>query len=105
MNTKNAKKTETKTQEEPKNIELTFWAVKNVRVVNGKNGDVVFLTLNLNGIDIYNVRVGTGKNGDFISFPQTKGKDGKYYNTVYARLSNEDQKAILDTIQDEIDRQ
>lgn len=105
MNTKNAKKTEAKNQEEPKNIELTFWAVKNVRVVNGSKGDVVFLTLNLNGIDIYNVRVGTGKNGDFISFPQTKGKDGKYYNTVYARLSNEDQKAILETIQDEIDRQ
>lgn len=25
-----------------------------------------------------------GKNGLFLSFPSTKGKDGKYYNSVYS---------------------
>lgn len=26
-----------------------------------------------------------GKEGLFLSFPSTKGKDGKYYNSVYSR--------------------
>lgn len=25
-----------------------------------------------------------GKNGLFVSYPSTKGKDGKYYNSVYS---------------------
>nr|DAT98347.1 MAG TPA: SpoVG [Caudoviricetes sp.] len=25
-----------------------------------------------------------GKNGLFLSFPSTKGKDGKYYNSIYS---------------------
>ena len=103
MNTKNAKKAEPKKEVDVKDLEVTSTEVKNVRVVSGKNGDVVFFTLNLNGIDIYNCRVATGKQGDFISFPQVKGKDDKYYNTVYARLSNDCQKAILDEIQRIID--
>ena len=89
MNTKNAKKAEPKKEPEVKELEVTSTEVKNVRVVSG--------------IDIYNCRVATGKQGDFISFPQVKGKDDKYYNTVYARLSNDCQKTILDEIQRIID--
>ena len=104
MNTKNAKKATPKQTEEVKNVNVTSFDVQNLRVVEGKNGDVVFFTLVLNEISIYNCRVATGKNGDFISFPQIKGKDGKYYNTVYARLDREVEKQILDCIQDQIDR-
>lgn len=103
MNTSKAKKTEAKEKQERSFIELRSMAVKNVRVVAGKNGDLVFFTLELNGVTIYNCRVATGKNGDFISFPQYKGSDGKYYNNVYVSLSDEDSAKILEEIQKQID--
>ena len=104
MNTSKAKKQEPKNNAPGiENIKVDSFRVGNVRVVSGKNGDVVFFTLVLNGVTIYNVRVATGKNGDFISWPQVKGSNNKYYNQVYARLSDEDQKEILDAVQKEID--
>lgn len=103
MNTSKAKKTETKKKQERTNIEIRSMEVKNVRVVAGKNEDLVFFTLELNGVMIYNCRVATGKNGDFISFPQYKGGDGKYYNNVYVSLSDEDSAKILEEIQKQID--
>ena len=105
MNTSKAKKT-TKKEGAPKervNIEVREFEVKNVRVVEGKNGDLVFFTLMLNGVTIYNCRVATGKNGDFISFPQYKGSDGNYYYNVYVALSDEDSAKILAAIQTAID--
>lgn len=36
-----------------------------------------------------------GKNGLFLSFPSTKGKDGKYYNSVYS-LDKEWTKLLQD---------
>lgn len=103
MDTSKAKKNAPKNQEaEVKCLELHSFSVENVRVVAGKNGDVVFFTLNLNDVSIYNCRVATGKNGDFISWPQIKGKD-KYYNTCYARLSDETSKQILYAVQEAID--
>ena len=105
MNTSKAKKQEPKNNApEIENIKVESFRVENVRVVSGKNGDVVFFTLVLNGVTIYNVRVATGKQGDFISWPQVKGKDNKYYNQVYVRLSDEDQIEILSAIQKEIDK-
>ena len=103
MNTSKAKKTKTKEQaQERENIKVDAFEVKNVRVVDGRNGDLVFFTLTLNGVTIYNCRVATGKNGDFISFPQYKGTNGTYYNNVYAPLSDEDSTKILDAIQSAI---
>lgn len=86
-------------------IEVTSWKVENVRVVEGSKGDIVFFTLDLNGISIYNCRVATGKDGDFISFPQYKGSDNKWYNSVYAKLSDEHSQEILKSIQDIINEQ
>lgn len=105
MNTSKAKKAtkkEGQTQERTP-IEVREVEVKNVRVVEGKNGDLVFFTLMINGVTIYNCRVATGKNGDFISFPQYKGSDGKYYNNVYVVLSDGVTADILDKIQRYID--
>lgn len=100
MNTSKAKKLSKGNMEFLKDPE---YSVQNVRVVQGKNGDLVFFTLVLNGVSINNCRVATGKNGDFVSFPQTQGRNGQYYNTVYAPISNEDNEAIMSRIQDAID--
>ena len=106
MNTSNAKKAGKKEQQtEREYIEIRSHEVSNVRVVSGKNGDIVFFTLKINGLTIYNCRVATGKNGDFISLPQYKGSNGNYYNVVYAAFSDEDSKKILDEIQAAIDAQ
>ena len=106
MNTSKAKKNTKKEESQ----ELTFCeirehAVQNVRVVDGKNGVLVFFTLVINGVTIYNCRVATGKNGDFISFPQYKGSNGTYYNNVYVAISDEDSAKILEEIQKAIDEQ
>lgn len=106
MNTKGAKKAGKKAEAtEREFIEIREHEVKNVRVVEGKNGDVVFFTLMINGVTIYNCRVATGKNGDFISFPQYKGSNGTYYNNVYVSISDEDSAKILEEIQKAIDEQ
>lgn len=104
MNTKNAKKSNKKEGQERTFATVHGYGVENVRVVEGKNGDIVFFTLILNDVSIYNCRVATGKNGDFISFPQYKGSNGNYYNNVYVSLSDEDAKKILDDIQAAIDK-
>ena len=102
MNTSKAKKA-TKETKERKTIEVRSAAASNVRVVEGKNGDLVFFSLELNGVNINNCRIATGKNGDFVSFPQYKGTNGQYYNTVYVALSDEDTKKIVADVQDAID--
>lgn len=52
----------------------------------------------INGVVIYGCILIQGeKNGEeysFPTFPQRKGKDGKYYNIVYANLSDADREAI-----------
>jgi DNA-binding cell septation regulator SpoVG len=104
MNTTKAKKSGAKeVSTEREYLEIRSHEVSNVRVIEGKNGDVVFFTLKVNGLTIYNCRVATGKNGDFISLPQYKGKNGTYYNVVYAAFSDEDSKKILEEIQAAID--
>lgn len=105
MNTSKAKKAGKKEEQAAERVycQIRDCEVKNVRVVEGKNGDVVFFTLTINGVTIYNCRVATGKNGDFISFPQYKGSNGTYYNNVYVAISEEDSAKILEEIQKQID--
>lgn len=103
MNTKNAKKSNKKADSERTFATMESHAVENVRVVDGKNGDIIFFTLVFNGVSIYNCRAATGKNGDFISFPQYKGTNGNYYNNVYVAISDEDSKTILEEVQKAID--
>lgn len=103
MDTSKAKsKSKKDDKKEVKEIVIGSVSVENARVIEGKNGDVVFFTLELNGLYIYNCRVATGKNGDFISWPQMKGKDDKYYNVVYGKLSEDDQKEILKEVERQI---
>lgn len=99
MDTSKAKKAKKAEKKELEFITIDTVSVDRVRVVESKNGDLVFFTLTINGVTIYNCRVATGKNGDFISFPQYKGSNGTYYNNVYCALSDEDTKMILDEVQ------
>lgn len=97
VNSKTTKKATKKNEREF--IEVTSFAVSNARVVSTKKGELIFFTLNLNGIFINNCKVASGKNGDFISFPQYKGSNGEYYNTIYASLSPEDTDKILTAVE------
>lgn len=101
MDTSKAKKNSKKKDEEKEReyIKLDSHEVLDVRVIDTQKGDMVLFTLVLNGVKVYSCRVATGKNGDFISMPQTKGSNGQYYNVVYAPLSDEDTKTILDEVQ------
>lgn len=99
MDTSKAKNNSKKKVE---NIKVDRCDVRNVRVLETKNGDVVFFTLMINGVFINNCKVVSGKNGDFIALPQYKGSDDKWYNHVYISLSDEDTKTILDMVQDSI---
>lgn len=63
-------------------------------------GDAVFFDVTINGVTIYGCKVIEGKNGDFISFPSHKGKDGKYYNHAWVKLSDEDTANIVKQVED-----
>lgn len=101
MDTSKAKKT-TSTKKEREYTKIDSFKIENVRVVDTMTGDLIFVNLTINGVTIYSCRVVNGSKGDFISFPQQKGKDGKYYNMVYVALSPEDEASILEAIQDAI---
>lgn len=83
-------------------IKVTQADVDHVRAVEINKRTQVFFTLTLNGVSINNCRVVEGKDGDFIGFPSRKGSDGKYYKHVYASISPEDTKAILDEVEKEV---
>lgn len=89
------KKPENAKTEVAKANNVESFTVDRVRCVDGRNGSVIFFTLTLNGVAINNCRVAEGRNGDFISLPQYKGNDGKYYSHVFFRFAPEDEKTIL----------
>ena len=76
--------------------EVSKFEIVNVHMF--ENGGVV-ANMKINDIMIYGVRVVESEKGDFLSFPQRKGSDGKYYYIVYVSLSPDDQKAILAAIE------
>ena len=100
--TKGTKTTEKKEREY---IKITNLNVDNVRAFEGNKSTTVFFTLIINGVSIYNCKVVEGKNGDFISFPQTKGSNEKWYNVAYAAISPEDSEKILTQVQTLLDKQ
>lgn len=62
--------------------------------------DTVFFDMVVNGVTIYGCKVVEGSKGDFISFPSHKGKDGKYYNHAWVKLSDEDTKKIIAQVEE-----
>ena len=105
MDTSKAKKSNSKeSTQEREFTKVSSFDVSHVRVVEAKKGDLVFFSLIINGVTINSCIVATGKKGDFISFPQTPGKNGDYYNIVYIPLSDEDVAKILDRVQEEVNK-
>lgn len=57
----------------------------NCRPYNGNSKTKAFVDLELDKtLVIKGLTLVKGKNGLFLSFPSTKGKDGKYYNSLYS---------------------
>ena len=57
----------------------------NCKPYNGNSKTKAFVDLELDGtLVIKGLTLVEGKKGLFLSFPSTKGKDGKYYNSVYS---------------------
>ena len=79
---------------------ITITSVSVERVRDTSKG--VFFTLVLNGIYIHSCKVVEGNNDDFISFPQYKGSNGKWYSYVWAPLSEADSKYIISLVEAEL---
>ena len=62
--------------------------------------DTVYFDVVINGVTIYGCKVIEGSKGDFVSFPSHKGKDDKYYNYAYIKLSDEDTKNIISQVEE-----
>lgn len=66
------------------------------RAYNGNSKTKAFVDLELDDtLVIKGLTLVEGKNGLFVSFPSTKGKDKKYYNSVYS-LDKEWTKSLTD---------
>lgn len=74
-------------------------AVENARVLTYKDTTTVLFNMIVNGVTIYGCKVVEGKNGDFVSFPQTKDKNGKYWNVAYVKLTEQETKEVLEMVE------
>lgn len=75
----------------------------NVKVTRANQvNDTVFFDMEVNCVSIYGCKVVEGSKGDFISFPSHKGKDGKYYNHAWIKLTDEDTKAIIEQVEESL---
>lgn len=77
-------------------LKVSSFSVPRAKIL--PNGHVAF-DLVLNGITLYGCFVVESENGDFISFPQKQGKDGKWYHSAYAWLSEDDTKQIIHAVE------
>lgn len=63
---------------------------------NGTTKTKAFIDIELDDtLVIKGLTLVEGKNGIFLSFPSTRGKNGKYYNSVYS-LDKEWEKSLQD---------
>lgn len=56
---------------------------------------VCVFTLNVPGATFLNLKVVDGKNGEFIAMPQSKGRDGQYYDLYRVFFSEQDAQRII----------
>ena len=81
-------------------LKISSFSVISARIL--ESGSVV-ADLKINGIIIYGCFVVETEMGDFISLPQRKGSDGKYYSIGWAKLSNQDTEDIIAEIEKKLD--
>ena len=56
--------------------------VSRIHRVDGDSKLKAFVDLSLSGVVVKGLKVVNGSKGLFVSMPQQKGKDGRWYNTV-----------------------
>lgn len=56
---------------------------------------ICVFTLNIPGATFLNLKVVDGKNGEFIAMPQSKGRNGQYYDQYRVYFSNADAQRII----------
>lgn len=56
---------------------------------------VCVFTLNVPGATFIDLKVVDGKNGEFIAMPQSKGRDGHYYDLYRVYFSEQDAQRII----------
>ncbi len=71
--------------------------VSRIYKVDGDAKLRAFVDVSLGGLVVKGLRVVAGSNGLFVSMPQHKGKDGKWYNTVYP-ADKQIQKQLSDLV-------
>ena len=73
-----------------------------VRVYSVKSNDSLLATasIEIEGIVIKGFKIVEGRDTDFVSWPSQKGKDGKYYDQVFA-LNKDIRREVEDKILDE----
>lgn len=86
----------TSNKKETEELEISSFSVVRARMLD--SGSVV-ADLKINGLTIYGCFVVESEKGDFISLPQRKGSDGKYYSIVWARISAKDTADIIAEIE------
>ena len=84
--------------------EITYQIeVKRIKDFSKDGQTSIALDMVVNGVTIYGAyyRAGESKGKDYrmIAFPSKKGSDGKYYNHVYFKTTDE----MLDEIEKQID--
>ena len=76
-------------------------AKNSIEVLRAKAFDnAIAFDMTVNGVTIYGCRLVEGKKGQFVSFPQRKDKNGKYWNLAYVKLTEEDTNFIIKLIED-----
>lgn len=72
----------------------------------GRNGGISF-SLRIEGgpvlVEIYGCRLVNGREGEFVSFPQRKGKDGRYYKHAYVQLTDDQTDEIVSAVYDALE--
>lgn len=56
---------------------------------------ICVFTLNIPGATFLNLKVVAGKNGEFIAMPQSKGRNGQYYDIYRVYFSEQDAQRII----------
>lgn len=84
--------------------EKTYFNIEGMTVTNCRvlSDNVLAFTLTGNGLGLYNLRVVDSKNGKFIGAPQSKGKDGNWYNQYALYLTDEDQEKIIAEVEKQL---
>ena len=60
---------------------------------------ICVFTLNVPGATFLNLKVVDGKNGEFIAMPQSKGRNGEYYDLYRVYLSEKDAQRVISVVE------